>query len=94
MAVSMRLRIYAGAQLARDKEPGNRGWRMRARKVIDTSPLLISVDQAAYRLSVGRSKIYGLAAEGKLKLVKIGRATRVVVESIEALVRDAARDGE
>jgi excisionase family DNA binding protein len=65
---------------------------MRARKVTDPAPLLISVDQAAGRLSVGRSKIYELAADGKLQLVKIGRATRVVVASIEAFVRDAVSD--
>jgi len=65
---------------------------MRARKVTDPAPLLISVDQAAGRLSVGRSKIYELAADGKLQLVKIGRATRVVVTSIEAFVRDAVSD--
>jgi excisionase family DNA binding protein len=65
---------------------------MRARKVTDPAPLLISVDQAAGRLSVGRSKIYELAADGKLQLVKIGRATRVVVASIEAFVREAVSD--
>lgn len=65
---------------------------MRARKITDPAPLLISVDQAAGRLSVGRSKIYELAADGKLQLVKIGRATRVVVASIEAFVREAVSD--
>jgi excisionase family DNA binding protein len=65
---------------------------MRARKISDASPLLISVDQAAGRLSVGRSKIYELAADGKLQLVKIGRATRVVVASIETLVHEAVSD--
>jgi excisionase family DNA binding protein len=65
---------------------------MRARKISDASPLLISIDQAAGRLSVGRTKIYELAAEGKLQLVKIGRATRVVVASIETFVREAVSD--
>jgi excisionase family DNA binding protein len=65
---------------------------MRARKISDASPLLISVDQAAGRLSVGRSKIYELAADGKLQLVKIGRATRVVVASIETFVHEAVSD--
>jgi excisionase family DNA binding protein len=65
---------------------------MRARKISDASPLLISIDQAAGRLSVGRTKIYELAAEGKLQLVKIDRATRVVVASIETFVHEAVKD--
>ena len=65
---------------------------MRARKISDASPLLISIDQAADRLSVGRSKVYELGAEGKLQFVKIGRATRVVVASIEALIGEAVTD--
>jgi excisionase family DNA binding protein len=65
---------------------------MRARKISDASPLLISIDQAASRLSVGRTKIYELAAEGKLQLVKIDRATRVVVTSIETFVHEAVSD--
>jgi excisionase family DNA binding protein len=65
---------------------------MRARKISDASPLLITIDQAAGRLSVGRTKIYELAAEGKLQLVKIGRATRVVVASIETFVHEAVSD--
>ena len=65
---------------------------MRARKSRDASPLLITIDQAAGRLSVGRTKIYELAAEGKLQLVKIDRATRVVVASIETFVHEAASD--
>jgi excisionase family DNA binding protein len=65
---------------------------MRARKISDASPLLITIDQAPGRLSVGRTKIYELAAEGKLQLVKIDRATRVVVASIETFVHQAVSD--
>jgi excisionase family DNA binding protein len=48
--------------------------------------LLITVDEAAEQLSVGRSTVYKLASDGKLQLKKIGRATRVVVASMEAFV--------
>jgi excisionase family DNA binding protein len=65
---------------------------MRARKISDASPLLITIDQAAGRLSVGRTKIYELAGEGRLQLVKIDRATRVVVASIETLIHEAVSD--
>jgi excisionase family DNA binding protein len=65
---------------------------MRARKISDESPLLVSIDQAAGRLSVGRTKIYELARKGKLQLVKIDRATRVVVASIETLIQEAVSD--
>ena len=50
-------------------------------------PDLETIPQSAHELNVGRSTIYKLVTEQKLKLVKIGRAARIVRESREAYIR-------
>jgi excisionase family DNA binding protein len=54
-------------------------------------PLLYSIPDAARALSVGRSKLYQLIAEGALETVTIGRRRLVRTESMRALaLGDAA----
>lgn len=53
---------------------------------IITCPII----DTARALGVGRTKIYELINEGKLKTVKIGRRTLVKTASIRALVDEAA----
>ena len=48
--------------------------------------LLLSVEEAARSLSIGRSKTYELIAEGFLESVHIGRSTRVPVAALHDLV--------
>ena len=48
-------------------------------------PLLYSISDAAEALSLGRSKVYGLMAEGRLETVTIGRRRLVRAESVRAL---------
>ena len=56
-------------------------------------PLLVSVEQAAALLALGRSSIYQLINEGEIEPVKIGRSVRFVVAELEQFVgqRHAAR---
>jgi excisionase family DNA binding protein len=53
---------------------------------------LCSVNDAAKRLSVGRTFTYGLIKQGQLDIVKLGRRTLVKVESINALIERSAGD--
>ncbi len=53
--------------------------------------MLLKVPDAAEILSVGRSTIYNLIAEGELETVHIGRSVRVVTASIEEFI-DRQRD--
>ncbi|HEU5328648.1 MAG TPA: excisionase family DNA-binding protein [Thermomicrobiales bacterium] len=49
-------------------------------------PVLVTVEEAARRLSIGRTATYMLVLKGELQSVKIGRTRRVVVASIDDYV--------
>ena len=57
-------------------------------------PLLVTVEEAARRLSIGRTAAYMLVLRGELQSVKIGRTRRVVVASLEAYIRRRLSDKE
>lgn len=48
--------------------------------------LLLTPEQAAERLGIGRSKVYELIGTGELESVKIGRLRRVPVDALTAFV--------
>lgn len=50
------------------------------------SPVLVTVEEAARRLSIGRTATYMLVLSGELESVKIGRTRRVVAASIDDYV--------
>jgi excisionase family DNA binding protein len=49
-------------------------------------PILATVNDTLQALHIGRSTFYLLVAAGELEIVKVGSATRVVVESLKAYV--------
>lgn len=52
--------------------------------------LAFTVTEACYSLGIGRTKLYELIAEKKLKAIKIGTATRISADSIHALMAQEA----
>jgi excisionase family DNA binding protein len=48
---------------------------------------LLTVPEAAHRLSLGRATAYRLVQQGELPSVRIGRALRVPTEALNAWVR-------
>jgi excisionase family DNA binding protein len=48
-----------------------------------------SVTGAAQALGIGRTSIYALIREGRLKTVKLGRRTLITVESIQRLIEQS-----
>jgi excisionase family DNA binding protein len=52
----------------------------------DTEPLLISVEETAHSLGIGRTTVYGLVRDGHLRTVKIGHRTLIPVAEILALI--------
>jgi excisionase family DNA binding protein len=54
--------------------------------------LLVTPEEAARRLSVGRTTIYELMASGELQSVNIGRCRRVPVSSLSSFVNKLIGD--
>jgi excisionase family DNA binding protein len=52
-------------------------------------PVSTTVDDACRVTGLGRTKIYQLISEGKLRTKKIGRRRLIMYASIEALMGDA-----
>jgi excisionase family DNA binding protein len=48
-------------------------------------PLLISVQEAAQTLSVGRTSIYQLIKSGELETMKLGRRRLITIQSLRRL---------
>jgi excisionase family DNA binding protein len=51
------------------------------------SPVLLTVEEAAEALALGRTKVYELLDAGALRSIKIGRARRIPVEALHEFVR-------
>ncbi len=59
--------------------------RKQNNEVMDTTrqmKVLVSVDEAAAMLSLGRTSVYGLVMQNELQSVKVGRMRRIVVSSL------------
>ena len=59
----------------------------------DTAPgakLLLTVSDAAWALSLGRTQVYELLGDGRLPSVRIGRSRRIRVSDLETFVASAA----
>ena len=50
--------------------------------------LLLTIEEAADRLSLGRTTTYGLVNRGDLASVKIGKSRRITVDALERYVQN------
>ncbi len=64
----------------------------RPARTADPACLLLTVEQAAYRLGIGRSTAYQLISTGQLTSIRIGHLRRVPVDALAAFV-DSMTDG-
>ena len=48
--------------------------------------ILVSVEEAAHRLSMSRSKVYDLVLSGQIESIKVGRSRRVLVAGIDDFI--------
>ena len=53
---------------------------------MDSESLLLTVPEAAIRLGLGRSLVYGLLMSGEIASLKIGRSRRIPVSSLDQFV--------
>ena len=89
-------------QESRLNELGSQGWNLVAtfphiifaRRVAEAGqtiqadvPLLLSIKQAAARLGMSRSKVYGLIAAGEIVCFRHGRSVRVPRQELEIFIR-------
>jgi excisionase family DNA binding protein len=52
--------------------------------------LVYSINDTAKALSLGRTSIYAMIAEGRLEVVKIGRRTLIKAESVRRIAEGEA----
>ncbi len=55
---------------------------------------LLTIDEAAQRLSVGRSYLYPLVMRGQIISVKLGRSRRIPVAALEEFIRKLQAEDE
>jgi excisionase family DNA binding protein len=55
---------------------------------IDDDDDLLTIEEAMRKLKCKRTKIYSLARERRLDLVKFDRKTRITARSVDRLIRD------
>ncbi|MBC9030849.1 helix-turn-helix domain-containing protein [Sphingomonas sp. JC676] len=56
-----------------------------------TSPICIRLNTAIELLGIGKTKMYELIAAGEIEAIKVGRATLVLRETLEAYIARAPR---
>jgi excisionase family DNA binding protein len=56
--------------------------------------VLLTVEEAAERLSIGRTKVFELVRTGMLESVTIGRCRRIPARALEPFVAKLAQAGE
>ena len=69
-----------------DKTPPSEREQARRRRQSEADRLAWPVKEGAHRLGIGRSTVYKLASEGKLRLIKVGGRTQVPDGEITRLV--------
>lgn len=66
------------------------GPNRRQRRGKAPKPVSATIDDTCHITGLGRSKVYELISEGKLKAVAIGRRRLVLYSSIEELIHGTA----
>ena len=58
----------------------------------DADKLLVTIEEAARRLSIGRSHLYEHLLRGTLRSVRIGRSRRIPSRDLEAFIEALLKD--
>lgn len=66
--------------------------RLGVSELAPDSKLLVSVDEAAILLSLGRSLVYELVQRGDIITLKIGRSRRVPVKALHTFIARQLRE--
>ena len=60
---------------------------------IESAPLVLTVEETAKLLRIGRSAAYDAARRGEIPAVRIGRSLRVPRHALEAMLAEAGGEG-
>ena len=73
----------------------NQLFPVRRDQLARTMPLVLTVEQAAERLGIGRTIMYALVSSGAVESVRIGRLRRVPADALVTFLDDlrAGRTG-
>ena len=61
-------------------------------QIEDAQPVMLTITEAAQRLSIGRSMLYELMASGAIESVHIGRLRRIPVDCLTDFVDRCRHD--
>ncbi|NTW41648.1 MAG: helix-turn-helix domain-containing protein [Cellulomonadaceae bacterium] len=61
-------------------------------QIEDPQPVMLTIAEAAQRLSIGRSMLYELMASGAIESIHIGRLRRIPVDCLTDFVDRRRRD--
>ena len=61
-------------------------------QIEDAQPVMLTIAEAAQRLSIGRSMLYELMASGAIESVHIGRLRRIPVDCLADFVDRCRRE--
>ncbi|MGH2502378.1 MAG: helix-turn-helix domain-containing protein [Ktedonobacterales bacterium] len=79
------VRKAAGKKAGGSRTPIRRG-RLNSPELMK---VLLTVEETAHKLSVGRSAVYGLMRRGELRYITVGRVRRVPIEAVSEFVAHA-----
>lgn len=71
--------------MSNDREQRDRGY------VHVDSPLVLTVEEAAERLGIGRTVMYGLVSSGAVESVRIGRLRRIPADALVVFLGELRR---
>lgn len=62
----------------------------KAQKTSPVEPLAYRVNDASSALGIGRTKLYELAATGKIRMIKVAGRTIIPADSLRDLIKQTA----
>ena len=77
-------------QRRREKAAGRRAKRAQQESDLPPQRLAWPVDEGAHRIGIGRTSVYKLAAEGRLRLIKVAGRTLIPDSEIVRIAAEGA----
>jgi excisionase family DNA binding protein len=77
-------------QRRREKAAGHRAKRAQQESDLPPQRLAWPVDEGAHRIGIGRTSVYKLAAEGKLRLIKVAGRTLIPDSEVVRIASEGA----